>query len=220
MESDLYIIDHCIIRDKTIRRNNEVLYTGSEDMPGPFFTQSYKHFGFSYPKFYKMDNLCKLGFLASEVLMTDISLTDGFDSAQPDAFRKAEDFGIILYNAGSSIDTDRTHQQSIIDRNSYFPSPSVFVYTLPNIVIGEICIRHKIFGESAFFITEKFDPVALCKYVTDLFNDDVIQSCFTGWIECDAGHYNCMLLRVGRQSKEKEGIAIFDAGIIKDIYIH
>jgi len=202
-----YITDYCLIRDKRVLTNNGLLFTGTEDKPTAFFTEIYKQLGINYPKFYKMDSLCKLGLLASDILM-----------AGKEQHYRGDDFGVILYNAASSIDTDRTHQQSINDRNAYFPSPSVFVYTLPNIVIGEICIRHKLFGESAFFITEKFDPEELHEYVYGLFDDNVIQTCLTGWIECDANHYDCALFRIEKSATDTDGFVTFDPGEIKKIY--
>ena len=66
---------------------------------------------------------------------------------------------------------------------NYFPSPSVFVYTLPNIVIGEIAIRHKIYGESSFYITEKFSAIQIFNSITDIFNTDKISSLLCGWTE-------------------------------------
>ncbi|HEX2394666.1 MAG TPA: hypothetical protein VHI78_04930 [Bacteroidales bacterium] len=207
MALDYFITDYCKIRNKTISRNDNIIFPGTEEKPVSFFAEAYKHFGISYPKFYKMDSLCKLGFLASEILMQG-----------KDRNFKGEDFGIVLYNAASSIDSDCAHQQSIKDRSSYFPSPSVFVYTLPNIVIGEICIRHKLFGESAFFIAENFDTQAIYDYIRLLFDEKVVQNCFTGWIECDANHYDCCLFMVEKSEPEKGGFAIFDAENIKEIY--
>ncbi len=102
-----------------------------------FFTAAYRYFNISYAKFFKMDNLCKLGFLASELLLRK---RKNISEKYP-----GDEVGILLSNAGSSIDTDRNHQKSISERDEYFPSPSVFVYTLANIVIGEICIRHKLY---------------------------------------------------------------------------
>ena len=113
-----------------------LLYTGNESSPGEFFTAAYRYFNISYAKFFKMDNLCKLGFLASELLLQGKNISEVY---------RGDEVGLLLSNAGSSIDTDRNHQKSISKRDEYFPSPSVFVYTLANIVIGEICIRHKLF---------------------------------------------------------------------------
>ena len=56
---------------------------------------------------------------------------------------------LIKQNEHSCLETDIEHQEEV---NKQKASPAVFVYTLPNIVIGEISIRNKWFGESAFFL--------------------------------------------------------------------
>lgn len=88
-------------------------------------------------KFYKMDDLCKLGYVAAEYLLKDKT------------FAPLE-MGMLLANATSSLHTDIRHQQLIDQDGDRAASPAVFVYTLPNVVSGEICIRHKIQGETPF----------------------------------------------------------------------
>lgn len=107
-----------------------------------YLSEIYNHFQIQYPKFFKMDKLCKAGFLAGELLLQNYDF---------DRENGKSDWGIILCNESSSDDNDQHYWQTI-DKENYYPSPSVFVYTLPNIVTGEIAIRHKIQGESSFFI--------------------------------------------------------------------
>jgi len=105
-----------------------------------FFKDLFKFLNLNYIKFFKMDPLSKLGFLASELLFQQIECEN------------KEDFEIILACSSSSLESDIQFQSTINDPNNYFPSPSVFVYTLPNIVIGEIAIRHKIMGNNCMYI--------------------------------------------------------------------
>jgi hypothetical protein len=107
-----------------------------------FIKSLYKKEGVSYPKFFKMDGLSKLGFLTAELLLK---------RREMDRYRK-ERVGLVLSNSSSSLDTDLVYTETIRDRANYFPSPSVFVYTLPNIMNGEICIRHKFRGENTFLL--------------------------------------------------------------------
>ncbi len=210
MEHTSIIHDYCLIRDHKVIRGDQVLFTGDKSMPpASFFIEIYRHFGMNYPKFYKMDNLCKLGFLAAEILLKDKNLQQSY---APDAT------GIILYNASSSLDTDRNHQNSITDRTAYFPSPSVFVYTLANIVIGEICIRHKLYGESTFFIEREFDAERLYTYVQQLLDDNLVESCITGWIEFDGDRYDGVLYLVEKSSSVTNGIVNFEPGKLTEIY--
>ncbi len=210
MNMNTTITGYCLICDQQVVLSGNLLFSGNEKQPGAFFTEVYKNFSLNYPKFYKMDNLCKLGYLASEFLLKDREITARYSG---------EEIGIILYNAASSLDTDRNHQQSIQDRSAYFPSPSVFVYTLANVVIGEICIRHKIFGEGTFFIEERFNPLLMHEYLSRLFHDEVVQCCITGWVELDGNSYRGVLYLVEKTSRGKEGIAIFEPQILEDIYL-
>jgi hypothetical protein len=205
-----YIIsDYSMIRNGHVIRGGNLLFESREGMPAPFFTETYRHFGMNYPRFHKMDNLCKLGFLAAELLLQDKELDRRYP---PDGT------GIVLYNAASSLDTDRNHQQSIRDRTAYFPSPSVFVYTLPNIVIGEICIRHKIYGEGTFFVEETLDVHRLFSYVRQLLDDDIVKSCITGWLELDGDRYDGVLFLVENAGTDTNGITIFEPGKLTEIY--
>jgi hypothetical protein len=189
--------------------SGNLLFTGVDKQPVSFLVEVYRHFDINYPKFYKMDNLCKLGFLTSELLLRNNNIQQRY---------KGEDIGIILCNAASSIDTDRNHQQSIHDRFAYFPSPSVFVYTLANIVIGEICIRNKFYGEGTFFIEESFNVNRNHTYVRQLLDDKVLQCCLTGWVEMNGDHYEAIMYLIEKSTSDKEGIAIFDPRKLTEIY--
>jgi len=139
-----------------------------------FMRQSAKHFEMKYPKFAKMDNLGKLGFLSAEILFRDNEFLSRY---------KGNRIGIIFQNGSSSLSTDFKHQATIEDKENYFPSPAVFVYTLPNIVIGEICIRHHINGENNLFVFETFQPDFLYNYIRELFENNRIDGCLAGWLD-------------------------------------
>ena len=108
-----------------------------------------------------MDDLSKLSFLAADVLLKNEQLdTEGENN-----------IAIVLSNRASSLETDRAHQKTIQDQNNYFPSPAIFVYTLPNICIGEISIKHKLYSENSFFIFDNFNAQHLLDYANSLIND-------------------------------------------------
>lgn len=210
MKEDYIISDYCIIRNNRIILNGEVIYSGNESSPGEFFTAAYRFFSISYPKFFKMDNLCKLGFLAAESMMRGKNINETY---------AGDEVGILLSNAGSSVDTDRNHQKSISKRNEYFPSPSVFVYTLANIVIGEICIRHKLFGESFFLIEKEFNAGRLYDQVKQWLDEEIVRCSITGWVEMDNNHYEAAMFFIQKTSVYQEGIAIFGPEKLTDIYL-
>lgn len=210
MLNSLIISDYCIIRQNRVVSNGSTLFASDENTASGFLTAVYRHFNIGYPKFHKMDNLCKLGFLAAELLLRHHSLIPEYER---------DKVGILFSNAASSIDTDRNHQQSIQSRHDYFPSPSVFVYTLANIVIGEICIRHGFYGEGAFFIEESFDAVRMHDAVAQLFEEEVIHCCITGWVEFDCDRCDAVLFLVQKSDIRPDGIANFDPVKMNEIYL-
>lgn len=166
-----------------------------------FLSAAYSHFNAGYPKFYKMDNLCKLGWLASEVLLNG--------SFNPAKYRP-EDVGFVLSNANSSLDTDLKFITTLQD----IPSPSVFVYTLPNIVTGEICIRNNFKGENAFFISDEFDAGFIHKYVSNLLDNNILQACIFGWVELVGDAYKAVLF-LGEKEPSDNAVALTEENIHK-----
>lgn len=152
-----------------------------------FLLSAYQHLEIKYPKFYKMDGISKLGWLAAEVLLTG--------NFAPDKYR-AENIGVVLCNASASLDTDIKYYETVKD----IASPALFVYTLPNIVIGEICIRHHFKGEDAFFVMETFDAEFITQYVSNLINNNILQACICGWVELMDDQYKAVLFLVERET--------------------
>lgn len=144
-----------------------------------------------YPKFFKMDLLGKLGFVASELLLQR--------EGQP-RFVPREDRSILLANRSASIVADSRYQETIQHADRFYPSPALFVYTLPNIVTGEIAIRNRYYGETSFVVLEKFDAGQLAMQALMAFQDPCCQSQLVGWTECaDEAHWQAVLLLVERE---------------------
>jgi hypothetical protein len=210
MKTGYKITDYCLIRNQQVYLGDQLVFSASESKGTEFLVDLYRHFKMNYPKFHKMDSLCKLGFLCSEILLSGKGIGEKY---------RGEDVGLVFWNAASSIDSDRNHQQTISDRAAYFPSPSIFVYTLANIVIGEICIRQKFYGESEFFIAKKFDPVVLHDYVKQLLDENVMECCLTGWIESDGDQCEGLLYLIEKSPSDTSGIAIFEPEKLERIYL-
>ena len=139
-----------------------------------FLTKLYHIYNMEYPKFFKMDVLCKVGFIASEILLA----AEGVERFVPRADR-----AVILFNRESSLHADTTFQRTIADPVDFYPSPSVFVYTLPNIVTGEIAIRNKYHGESSFILLPEKSKEAMNRAVERAFWDSETKSVLAGWVE-------------------------------------
>lgn len=133
----------------------------------------YRRYAGDYPKFFKMDTLSRLGFIAAEILLKE-----------PRA-KSQEPTAIILANHSASIKNDTDYLATISDGN-YYPSPALFVYTLPNIVTGEIAIRHHIQGETSFYILdapEQLEQILLSTMSNNLKPSNP-QTILAGWCEC------------------------------------
>ena len=130
----------------------------------------YREFIGGYPKFFKMDMLCRLGFVGAELLLRDFS---------PDELERT---AVVLFNRNGSLITDRNYQQTLTDDN-YFPSPALFVSTLANIVSGEISIRHKIYGETSFYVLPRYDESVIREVADNLFLTSDPSMLLTGWVD-------------------------------------
>lgn len=169
----------------------EIVVDGLQWGKAPSLTTLYKQYMGDYPKFYKMDGLSRLGFIASEILLQQ----EGEKTrAEVKEESHAFDRGIVLFNHSSSIASDRKYLASIANPAEYFPSPSVFVYTLPNIVTGEIAMRHGYHGETSFYILPHNDQKLMSEILNAAFLDPATQSILGGWIDYeDEEHFEAEL---------------------------
>ena len=196
------ITAYCRIRKGTVSCNGSLIYANTEEQDHvQFLNQAYRFFKPEYPKFFKMDPLSKLAFLATHLLLRDRVF--GSESYL--------DTAVILNNSAASVAVDRQYQRSTED----FPAPSLFVYTLPNVMVGEICIRYKIFGENIVFVTEKFDPQQLEKMIHAIDLEGNTSRYITGYVDEDGCEGDAFILLV---EKNTEGLP-FTVETLKSLYI-
>jgi len=176
----LFIRDYCHIRNRTLFHAGTEIFKGTAGNLDSFLTEAYQVLKIAYPKFYKMDPLSKLGVLASELLLRESDWKQ---------HHKPEQVALVLANAHASLDTDVRYFES----TKTMASPSLFVYTLSNIVAGEICIRHGIKGENAFFVQPTFDPKFMSQYVNQLLTETKTQMCLAGWVDVMGEHHDVFL---------------------------
>ncbi|PLX10406.1 MAG: 3-oxoacyl-ACP synthase [Marinilabiliales bacterium] len=200
------ITKYCIIKPHEVRVNGTTEFLDSDKSEfGTFMKSIYKHYDIKYPKYFKMDNLCKVAFVASEIILKGNEHLNDIDPNK---------VGVILQNSHSSIDTDTKYNNTIKDKSNYFPSPAVFVYTLPNVMIGEICIRNKFQGESTCFISKQFDPEFVTYYVNELLGSGKLDACVTGWADYVDGDYSAMMFLVEKNKENKKDSISFKPEII------
>ena len=205
MSTALSILAHSVVRNSSVLVNGEVEFTSREVGFKPFIKEAYRHYDLKYPKFFKMDNLCKLAMIGAELVVQHASLK----SISKDRV------GIVLLNRASSLDTDRAHQKTIDDKENYFPSPALFVYTLANIMAGEIAIRHKFQGENMCFVSSEFDADLMQNYVKNLFRQHKLDACLCGWVDYDGTSYESVQYLVGLNNSKN---TTFDLQTINEIY--
>jgi len=178
--------DECLVNGKVVMRRD----AGSEDS---WFKQIYKQQELVYPKFYKMDVLSQAGYLASELIKR---ANPGIMEAYAD-----DEIALVFANASSSAETDRRFVQSYAGGGS--PSPSLFVYTLPNIVLGEIAILNKWYGENMFAVLPKFAPGFYLDY-SEILLASGSRAVLCGWLEATAGRTDVFLFMVEEQENGTE----------------
>ncbi len=192
LENPYYIQDFCHIQNGVISVNGMPIFESSETDFNSVIKLAYKKLAVDYSKFFKMDNLSKLAFLAANALLKN---------------EAEKNIALLFSNRASSLDTDRKHQQSIQDATQYYPSPSVFVYTLPNICLGEISIKHQLFSENSFFIFEEFSPTIMHSYATELIKAEKAEKALCGWVDLDNGKYEAFLYVVAKKGTFVHSIA-------------
>jgi hypothetical protein len=190
----LCISKYCVLKNRILSVDGVEIFNQKKTKmsDSDFLLAVYRNFEINYPKFFKMDNLSKTGFIAAEFLLKDTSLY----GTEPKT-----DTALFFANKNSSLQTDENFQATIGEE--YFPSPSLFVYTLPNIVMGEICIRHKIYGENTFFVSDEFNAGHVYNFVNQSFLSTEIKNAVTGWVDFYDGTAEALLLLVERDKQGK-----------------
>ena len=174
MEEKLYIQRWVTLRQRVLSIDGAVVCKGAPAAFAPeFFVEIYKFLEINYMRFFKMDNLSKTLFLSAEALLKDSGLTSADGDAQ---------VALALYNSHSSLDTDKQFQATI-QSDAFFPSPSLFIYTLPNIALGEVAIRNRFMGENCTFIASNFDTEHCIKHVKTLINSKKYNHVICGWFD-------------------------------------
>lgn len=168
----------CTIEHSKITVDGNIVFESQSETFQEFAKEAYKSLDLSYPKFHKMDNLSKLAFLSAETILKD-----------EDHSRTA----IVFANRSSSLDTDFKYQESINDQDNFYPSPAVFVYTLPNICVGEISIKHKMQTENAFFVLDEFDENFLNGYSEQILHSGKANKVLCGWVELYQENYKAFV---------------------------
>ena len=192
MKKTIFIGSYCRITNEKFICDNEVILENSFETNSEFLKELYRLSDANYPKFHKMDLLCKASILACEF----ISKKEKF--AQTNT-------AIVLSNKNSSWISDEKHANSIYGEDST-ASPAVFVYTLPNIALGEISIRHQLFSENLFLIFDEFSAENLVPYGDLLLKENKAENLLTGWVEVEENELDVLIYFVKDQGENQHTI--------------
>ncbi|MCD8072645.1 MAG: beta-ACP synthase [Alistipes sp.] len=178
----------------TVTHRAEMHYCGADF--GGFIRERYRTLGESNMKFYKMDDLCKLGYVAAAQLLENCNIAGKY---LPDQV------GIILYGNSSSLESDSRHLRTVKESPDGAASPSVFVYTLSNIVAGEISIRHRLHGENTCFVFRDGDEGFTGDYARRLVENGYLKAVVCGYCELAGGRGEVRLELIEPKNKEING---------------
>jgi hypothetical protein len=192
MTQKTYIQSYITIQNNEIVLNGTSVFKIDPTNFADFSKQTYRNFDIQYPKFFKMDALSKLAFLGAELLLSPITSSE-----------QENNIALVLANKSSCLDTDVKYQESISDKENYFPSPAVFVYTLPNICLGEISIRHQLKSENSFFIFDAFNVEFMSNYSNILLDSDKADVVLCGWVEFFNDNYKAFLCTISKEENTK-----------------
>jgi len=168
-----YISSYCHINSSNYGVNGEIISSFNNEPLDTIISNLYTSLDIKYSKFHKMDQLSKVGFLGTEIIKTDFPEIENYGE---------NDIALLFSNQRSSATTDINFLDSYKDGG--IPSPSLFVYTLPNILIGEISIRNKWFGENMFTVSGEFDTNYFANYCNILLNKGS-EAVLCGWVNVD-----------------------------------
>ena len=178
-----------------LKKTQTVKLSSKQDLS---LTDIYKQEIGNYPKFYKMDILTRLAFVAAERLIKEQGARGKEQEVSP---RGDLEGAVILFNHSSSLASDRQYLKTISGEDIFFPSPSLFVYTLPNITTGEIAIRHHLQGETSFYILPEKDEALMQQILEATLKATGAKSAISGWVdaesntsfECELSYYEMKL---------------------------
>ncbi len=166
----MYIQQYVQWKNNEVWLNNQLICQSGETDPLQVCTDIYRQIKGSYPKFFKMDLLSKAAYITASLTLPQ----EPVDAKQHIA--------VVLGSNSGSLDVDKKFDDS---RNTV-ASPALFVYTLPNIMLGEICIAYGFKGEQMCALSPGPDAEWTSFYVADLLTRRHSQAVLCGYVEATA----------------------------------
>jgi hypothetical protein len=201
---ELTITSYLSLDNHSLKLNGDRISENSENENLHGFLKSvYKSRIGDYPKFHKMDVLSK----AATILCNELVV-------QKSAIQHTDKYSLIFANSTSSKTVDKAFQASVENSNA---SPSLFVYTLPNICVGEVTIKNKWTGDSIFCLNDKFDFDFFDEQITAMQVQKENSHFICAWINDDNEKLDAFLFLV-EASNEKNLTLPFNKNTLNKIY--
>jgi len=188
-ESGLSITGYCEISNGCLLLNGKEVISSEVKTLEETLSTIVSSLNVVHPRFGKMDRLAQLGYTCVEVLL------QGNENIRQ---YKPEEVCLMMSNSSSSLDTDFRYNSTL----EGIPSPALFVYTLPNVVLAEICIKNGFKGENLFFISDSYDANSMYNQISVLFKTGRAKACISGWIEVFENSYRGVVFLVENKTTQ------------------
>ncbi|MBQ9597892.1 MAG: 3-oxoacyl-ACP synthase [Bacteroidales bacterium] len=138
-------------------------------------SELYKKYLSDGSRFFKMDLFSRLAYVGTGLLAKD-----ALEGIAP------EEIAILLFTVNGSVLADRKHLSTYTHPDEYYPSPSVFINTLPNVVLGEIAMKNTIKGETTLVMLPERDEPLKDRIVAATLAATRPAAVMAGWVDCTA----------------------------------
>lgn len=138
-------------------------------------TEIFKKYLADGSRFFKMDLYSRLAYAGTSLLAKDA--LEGYDP---------EDVALFVFTQQGSLLADRKHLSTFSNPNEFFPSPAVFINTLPNVVLGEIAVKNNIKGETTLVLLPDRDEAAIQRIMEASLVATRPAVVLCGWVDCGA----------------------------------
>lgn len=186
MNVNSYIHDVIAWNNQNIKLNNKPVITLSGESITDYAVAAFRTLEAPYPKFFKMDILSKVVYTAVAMLVKEGNVNENW----------LDYTATCITTTNGCLEVDEKFEQS---RNE-LASPALFVYTLPNIMLGEICIKHKFKGEQLCTIGGLNEALSLYEYISLLLSENHAKQAIIGYAEAYNDTINVKLALISQEN--------------------
>ena len=148
---------------------------GPENKGASLLTEIFKESLADGSRFFKMDLFSRLAYVAVGLLAKDA----------PGEY-VPEETGLLIFTLNGSVLADRKHLSTFAKPDEYYPSPAIFINTLPNVVLGEMAVTHRIKGETTLVMLPGRDEETMDSILDATLAATRPSVLITGWVDCES----------------------------------